>query len=359
MRDYQKVLFVRLSAIGDVTHALPAAMMLKKFRPDVHIGWICQQPAAMFAEMHPCVDEVHVFPKKELSSFSWKTLKRFRAFVSEIKECNYDISIDFQGLTKSSMLPFFSSVLERVGFGDQNGREISKIFYNTRIATKEGSHVIQKNLDLLAGLEIHDLTLDQIEVPYIFLDEEKSAAVVKRFAGFDFCRSIIINPGGGWVTKIWPVKHYRELIRKFIDDGAGLINAQILIAWGPGEEELAKEIYEPFRDSPSVKILDSTTLFELSVILDKAMLVIGGDTGPIHIAAGLGTPVVSIFGPSDSRRNRPIGHAVALQDFECEPCWNRGECPRNIDLQCLSAIDSDAVFQASISLLNKNKGLSL
>lgn len=343
----EKILFVRLSAIGDVVHTLPCVHILKESLPSVKIGWLVESTASFLVEMNPYVDYVHYYPRKELSKPGLKMIKFARNFLKNLNDVSYDTSIDFQGLTKSSIIPFLARISERIGFAGKDGRELSRLFNKNRIKQVR-EHVIMKNCALLEPLLNRTVTQEEVALPYVHLSEEKTRPVHEKFHEYLVPAPVIINPGGGWITKIWPLAYYRKLIRMLVEDGA-----HVCISWGPGEEEMARSIYHPFQGKKGVHILPKTSLFELAALLQKASLVIGPDTGPIHIAAGLDRPVVSIFGPSDNRRNAPwSSKAIALQEFfPCGPCWNKTTC--KYELRCLAAIEPEKVHSAAMKLIVK------
>ncbi len=329
-----KILFVKLSAIGDVTHVLPIVKYLKLNNSEIFIGWVVQKLSYFLLKDNPFIDKIHIMENKDF--------RNYVKIIRELKEEKYEVSIDFQGLTKSAIIPFFAGIKKRIGFGDEDGREISKLFYNYKVIPDKGLHIIDKNFSLVKVLGFENFDVNAL-IPYIYINF--SDDIKDKFKDYNIEKSIIINPGGGWKTKIWSIKYYQQLISMLVKKGF-FIN----ILWGPGEEKLARKIYDGFNQNYAVKLFPPTNLLEMSYIVKNAKLVIGGDTGPLHIAAGFGTKTICIFGPSDSRRNAPIGKNISLQKFlSCGPCWNRKYCKYN--LKCLTLIKPMEVYKAVEEIL--------
>lgn len=264
-----RLLVLRLSALGDVIHTIPAVVSLRE-RAD--ITWVVEAPYRELVEIVAGVDTVPVRMKK------WT--REPRAAIDAIASMRgVDASIDFQGLVKSSILGFVSGARIRYGFHRDAIREKpALLFSNRHIPVDTTRHVIEQNLEL-ASVQAGEGNWTELPTPV----PGSEAAVV-------------ILPGAGKPNKIWP--HFREL--------AAILGPKALVVWGPGEHDLAR--------ATGARMAPPTNLRELAYVLSKAGIVVGGDTGPLHLAAALGTKVVGLYGPTDPRRNGPYGQLSRVID---------------------------------------------
>lgn len=347
--NIKSILIVRLSAIGDVIHALPVLNELRKKYPDAKIGWIVEELSAPLLENHPQLDKVYVIPKKR-----WKKdlkssfFKEMRPFFQKVKADGWDVAIDLQGLTKSGLVAYSSGAKYRIGYGDHDGREINKVFTNHKVnPDKSAFHVVARNLELLRPLQIEP----DHETPGVIgiLDEEKQEIRSKlEEAGWDAeSKLVALNPGAGWPNKKWPPSNFAALGKMLFDQ----YDLYPVIFWGPGEESLRDEILAGLKDSSTPGFAaPKTTVRELAVMISVMNFFVGGDTGPTHMAGMFGVPTVSIFGASDGHRNRPwpVNSSLMIQReaIDCVPCWKR-ECPLAGEeyIKCLTQISTDDVMK--------------
>ena len=256
-----KLLVVRLSALGDVIHAIPAVVALKQRYDD--IAWAVEQP---YKELVETVAGVRAIPVS-LKKWSFAKVTEARKNVK-----GADVAIDFQGLIKSSLLAWASGAKERIGFAKEHIKEKPAAWFLTKkIAIDPSQHVVDWNLQL-AGVTMPEVDF----APFVKGELDSHGAVV-------------LLPGAGRPEKMWPVEHFRALAQRLGD--------RALAVWGPGEEERARAI--------GCRMAPKTSLRELAKLLKTASVVIGGDTGPLHLADALGTKVVGLYGPTNPRRNGP------------------------------------------------------
>ena len=265
----KRLLVLRLSALGDVIHTIPAVVPLRE-RYDV--TWVVEAPYRELVEIVAGVKTIPVRMKK------WT--REPRAAIDAIAAMrSVDVSIDFQGLVKSAVLGFVSGARTRYGFDRDAIREQpALLFSNRHIAVDRTKHVIEQNLEL-ANVAAGEGRWSDFPMPV---------------AGTE--GAIVLLPGAGKPNKIWP--HFRELAKQ--------LGPRALVVWGPGERELAEAI--------GGRMAPPTNLRELAYVLQKAEIVIGGDTGPLHLAAALGTKVLGLYGPTDPRRNGPYGQLSHVID---------------------------------------------
>lgn len=310
----QRILIVRLGAMGDVIHALPAVAMLRAALPDALIGWAIEErwtellsaPEAVLAPRSPhkpLADKIHVINTREwrralLSDETWKDILVARRGLREMK---YDLALDLQGAWKSGAVAHASGANLRIGFRQPRERGAS-MFYTQQVAAA-GAHIIDQNISLAAAaLRRYDLeNLGSSDLPLLPRDtaaESWCDATLARHS-LQANRFAILNPGAGWDAKCWPVEKYGEVARNLAQDGI-----RSVVNFGPAEEPLAREV-EANSDDAATAI--PCSVGELIAITRRARLFIGGDTGPMHLAAAFKVPVVGIFGPTDPARNGPYG----------------------------------------------------
>lgn len=303
----RRLLMVRLSAMGDIIHALPAVTALREVYPEAIIGWLVEERWAELlcarstprsgprSPQRPLVDQVHTVDTKlwRKDMFSTPTRRAFAKAIKELRAPSYEVTIDFQGLIRSAVFALLSGTLMRFGF--KNPREyVANWFYAFPVAAR-GTHVIQQNLSLAEAVAWQTLKMPRVELPR---DEAAEREIENRLTVRHAGKFALMNPGAGWGAKQWPAGRYGAAARALVDDGI-----QSLVNFGPGEESLAQAV-EDASEGAAQRV--SCSLAELIALTRRASLFIGGDTGPMHLAAALDIPVVAIFGPTDPARNGPF-----------------------------------------------------
>ena len=336
----KRILIIRLSAIGDVLRVLPAFQVLKKHYHGCYIGWVVEEGAKDILQAHPGIDEVFVFPKKsikrKLKSISGigSGFSEFFSFMKRIRHERFDMVIDFHGLFKSGIISFLSGAPERVAFDAGATKEFNFLFNNQRfpLAKKHVSR-IERNLSLLRSMGL-DTAHDP---PAIYVPEEDQEFVRHFFRQqhIDRRRPIMaIHPGTSPTTpyKRWEPHRYAVVADKAIEESA----AQVLFTWAGKEIEMVNQIvgmmtYKAFI-APEL-----TNLCQLAEVFRLSDLYLGGDTGPMHLAAFVGIPVVAVFGPTDYVVNEPYAltpHIIIRNEIKCSPCrkytCSRRDCMRDI-----------------------------
>lgn len=333
IRFAMRVLIVKLSSIGDIVHTLPVAAAIKREVADARLFWVAERASAGILRNNRLLDGLIEVDTKALRSGKavlGKTLESaFRQF-RELRAPELDLSIDFQGLFKSATISKLSGAKRRFGFTKDALREPACAFlYTDRIAVEPGLNVVKKNLSLAEGAlaeytqrEI-PLLEGNIEFP-IFTDDadRREALTVSEKAGGKFA---ILNPGGGWVTKLWRAEDYGRLA-DIVWEELGLVP---VLSTGPGEEDLARRAATASKSDKLLSVsLGLKAFYELARM---AEIYVGGDTGPTHIAVAAGCPVVGIFGPTEWWRNgsvRPDDVCVGRNDIECRIDCHRRTCDK-------------------------------
>ena len=318
------ILFVKLGAIGDIVHTLPALSAVRKAFPDAHISWAAERRSAEILRGNPLIDELIEIDTKSIRTRQNADgiLNEIRTQAKGLRRNKYDVAIDFQGLLKSAAIAKFSGAPRRFGFARKALREpASRFLLTDTVEVPVQIHVIRKNLALVAaslGIAVPD---NSFEFPIASGPEHfKEADETMARVGPEFA---ILNPGGGWATKLWPAERFGELARMLWSRH----RLPSVISIGPKEENLAEIALGHSADARvTVANVSLKGFFELS---KRASLYVGGDTGPTHLAVAAGAPVVGLFGPTEWWRNgspNPRDLCVERLDIGCRTDCHRRRC---------------------------------
>lgn len=352
-KTIERLLVVRLSAMGDVIHTLPAVYALRQAFPQAFIGW---QIESRWAELlcapgsprrgqrssqRPLVDEVHSVNLKAWgkSLLSISTLQGIATVWNDVRAARYDVAVDLQGAIRSAVLAQWSGA--RVVYGASEPREAPASLWYTRKEVARGRHIIEQNLSIAEAITERRMKLSTTDIScQLPSDPQAEARVTQHLAQHGIGDFAILNPGAGWGAKRWPAVRYGEVARRLA--GMGICP---LINYGPGEEDLFRAVLSA---SGGTARPTRGSITELIALTRRARLFIGGDTGPLHLAAALRIPVVGIYGPTDPARNGPYGtRSIVLRSPESFTTHARSAEP---DVALL-AIGSDAVAGAAEKLL--------
>lgn len=331
-----KILLVRLGALGDIVHAVPVAAALRRALPDATVDWLVDRRYAGVLALFPVAHEIiQIAPGREWRA-SLRTVRVLRAR-------RYDVALDLQGLLKSALLARLSGAGRVVGFSPRALREpAASLFHTESIELGRQGHVIAKNVRMLHAVGVTPGAV--IEMPMIE-DDADAAGVVASTASDPF---MVINPGAGWPNKQWSPERFGQLAATV----ARTHMLRSLVVWGPGEETLARAVADASEGTAAVA--PRTSLPTLVAFLRKASVVVAGDTGPLHLAAAAGAPIVGIYGPTNPVRNGPWSpHDVCLSRFtECR-CHHKRRCTQAV--RCLDTIGVDEVAAAVSTRLTRGR----
>lgn len=347
--NIEHLLIVRLSAMGDVIHTLPAAQALRDAFPHAMIGWLIEERWAELlcapgtsrrgprSTQRPLVDWVHtvnlVAWRKSL--FKIQTLQQIAQVWNDVRSAQYDAAVDLQGALRSAVLARWSSA--RAVYGASEPRESPASLWYTRQTAAHGTHVIEQNLSIAEAVAGRKINTPRVEFPRDPVAEKR---IRHDLAQQGIREYVILNPGAGWGAKRWPAERYGEVARQLSSDGLCPV-----INFGPGEERLVEEVV---RASCGTAKPIKLSISELIALTRHAKLFVGGDTGPMHLAAALGVPVVAIFGPTDPGRNGPYGtRSIVLRNPASPTTHARSPQPDEAMLE----IDAAAVVEAARRLL--------
>ncbi|AGB42275.1 3-deoxy-D-manno-octulosonic-acid transferase [Halobacteroides halobius DSM 5150] len=348
----RKILLVRLSAIGDVIHALPVARAVRETYPQAQLTWIVEEKAKDLVIDNPNLDRVIVLPKEQ-----WKadfkankraTLKEAKEFFAKIrKEYDFDLALDLHGLFKSGLTAYLSGAKRRIG--SQAGQEGSPLFYNQQLELPTTQmHQIDKHLYLAKkGL---GATSQEVGFDIVISKEEKIKVdqLLTELKITETDKLVAINPLTSWESKNWLPSRYAQLADRLIKE----LDVTVIFTGGPSDQEQIEAIQDQM-DTLAYNLAGQTNLKETAELYRRALIFVGGDTGPLHLAVAMGLPAVALFGPTTPVTHGPYGkeHIVIQPDIECKKCWKR-ECPKETH-RCMEEITVDQVF----SVINQKIGV--
>ena len=323
----RRILIIKPSAIGDVVHALPVLNLLRRKWPEAHISWLVTPACAGLLERHPQLDEVIRFDRKEFGR-GWRSPRvalDLLRFMWSLRARRFDLVVDLQGLFRSGWMALETFAPVRVG--PANAREGAWLFYTHRVRTgSDEQHAIERYLTIAQALGC-----ERGPVEFHFaVDDDDRAAVAAMVPTGPYA---VLMPGANWATKQWPVERFAALVepvrRRF-----GL---ESVVAGGPDVSGLARQI------PGAIDLAGKTNLRQLVALLERAALVVANDSGPMHIAAALGRPLVTPYGPTNPVRTGPFGRldSVVRLDIPCSPCYSRRCCHQS----CLQWLTIDPVLE--------------
>jgi 3-deoxy-D-manno-octulosonic-acid transferase/heptosyltransferase-1 len=330
------ILIVKLSAIGDVIHTLPSLAVLRRLYPDAHITWVVEEAAADIVKNQPYLDEVIVSRRKSwLKYFKdgqfHRPLGEIKLFLKQLRQRPYDLVIDFHGLLKSSVIVYFSRGKRKLGYDSL--QELSGLFLNEKIPEDMNKHAVDRYLDFPRYL---GAKVDNVE--FILPQNNDAEAKVQLLMSnykLDDKNFIAINPIAYWETKLWDNDNFARL--------ADLIkeNLKMDVVFTGSEKGTLEGITSKMK-TEGINLGGRTSLSELASLYKKARFVITTDSGPMHLAAAVGTPVIALFGPTDPARTGPYGkgHTIIRTDLPCSPCFLKKCATR----KCMQDISPNQVF---------------
>ena len=320
-----RILIVKLGSIGDIVHTLPALAALRGAMPQAEISWVVERRSAEILRDNPLLDRLIEVDTKALRRvlMSGETLRAPRQQLRRLRASAFDVALDFQGLLKSASIARLSGARRVFGYSRPGLREpASSLLLSKTIAVPKQTHVIRKSLLLLEGalgvpvpeelsFPINTTASDEAEA------QEAAATTGGKYA--------ILNPGGGWPTKLWSVDRFGKLA-DLLWSNFGISS---LVTYGPGEEALAESVRQSSSSGKALPV--SLSLKGFYSLARGAKVYVGGDTGPTHIAVAARTPIVGLFGPTEWWRNgspHPEDICVERTDIDCRVDCHRRSCSK-------------------------------
>jgi heptosyltransferase-1 len=333
-RPPKKILIVKPSSLGDVVHSLPFLNSVRSCFPKAEIHWVIAKGLEGLLDGNPMVDRLIVINKDKWKKISRaaSTLREVKGLFSEIGHEGYDLAIDLQGLMRSGVITMASRAGLRIGFSE--AREGSRFFYNKKVRGGKDVHAVDRYLKIATalGCELGDPVFP---FPLTKKGVEEGRELKEEFGDY-----IVIVPGARWDTKIWPAEYFGRV--------AAMLPHRCIVVGSGSDRELAERVVSASRRN-AVSFAGRTDITQLIGLMRGAKLAISNDSGPMHIAAAFGVPVVAVFGPTSPGRTGPYGkrHAVVESGVSCAPCF-RKKCH---DVKCMRGITPEVVYEKARSLI--------
>jgi len=325
---FKKILVVKPSSLGDIVHSLPFLNALKTRFPNAEIHWVVAKGLEGLLECHPMVNRLIIINKdmwKKLSKTA-DTIKEVKQLFKDIRNEQYDLAVDLQGLFRSGVITMATRAPVRIGFSE--AREGSHLFYNIKVQGGKDVHAVERYMKIAGALGCDE---KNILFPFSLCNSEmKNLGDIRK----NMKEYAVIVPGARWDTKIWAAENFGRL--------ASLLPLSSLVIGSKSDIGIAERVVQTSHGK-AVSLAGKTGLKELVEVMRHARIVISNDSGPMHIAAGFKVPVVAIFGPTSPVRTGPYGkgHIVIKSDLECAPCFKK-HCK---DLKCMQRITVDDVYE--------------
>ncbi len=343
MNNLKNVLIVKMSSIGDVIHAMPVSWAIKETYPKAKITWVVEKAALSLVKANPCVDRVILFKKEEFRASVGSFIRNTVALRRELRAEHYDLSLDLQGLIKSAFIVKLANADVKLGTADM--RELSDKVSRRVTGKNAGGHIVERYLDVAREI---GCAVKKVRFPLeLNAREQKIAAQIAEKAGARLSSPYaILVAGSSWPSKCWSAKSFAEY-------SDWLYNQKIipiLAGAGAAEEQKAAEI-ESMTEIPPVNLVGKLSLAQLGFIMKKAALVVGSDTGPVHLGAGMGAKTIMLMGPTKPYRTGTYNQSgnIMVADRPCRECMKK-VCPKGLD--CLGAIKVADVAEKTRALLN-------
>ncbi len=347
-REFHRILIIKPSSLGDVTHALPVLHGLRQRYPRAHVAWLIATSCCDLLAGHPQIDELVPFDRRRYGQMlrSVSAAREFLSFVRQLRARRFDLVIDLQGLFRSGFLAWAAGARTRIGFG--RTREFASIFYTHRIPAGDPDEHAVRRYYRVAGM------LGFADVPITFRLHVQAAGRLRadallREAGLGPDeRYAILTPGARWETKIWPA----EKMAAVADHLRRAHGLRIVLAGGPAEAPDCRTVQAALGE-PVANLCGRTRIAELVALIDGSTIMLSNESGPMHVAVALGRPVVGVVGPTNPRRNGPFSanSRIVQAALPCSPCYRkkRSQCPHA--LACMANVPPADVIRAADALL--------
>lgn len=331
----ERILIIKPSAIGDIVHALPVLNLLRQKWPAAKISWMVTPTCAGLLEGHPQIDQIILFDRKRLGH-AWRNpiaMRELWRFARGLRKHRFDMVIDLQCLLRSGWLSWETQAPIRIGLS--NAREFGGMFHTYRVPVSWNQHAVDRYLALAESLGCGNAP---VEFPFATNDTDRAQVAELVPHGTRFA---VLLPGTNWMTKRWPIEYFAACVGP-LQSRFGL---ETVIAGGPADSPLAAQIN-------GLNLCGKTNLRQLVALLERAELVIANDSGPMHIAAALGKPLVSPYGPTNPNRTGPYHRmdSVLRVAVPCSPCYSR-TCSHQ---SCLRFLGVDSVLDLAAEQLAPN-----
>ncbi len=343
----QRILLIKLTSLGDVIHALPVASRLKTSFPRIKLYWVVEDRCAPILEAHPLLEGVVVYPRKKIQALlarkswgeAWSELVRLRRALRDLR---IDLSIDLQGLAKSGLMALLAGAPRRLGC---TGLKEFSYWVSRQIPEGEGLHAVDRNLKVAEFLGCPpgppDFQLGLRSEERTWADHFLQTQGVREGE-----KIIGLQVGASLPQKCWPLNQWGALLERL-----SLLEGVQVVLLGDAQDRQRFLGQVPISGRGVIDGLGRLSLRHLAAVMERCRLVVGSDTGPLHLAVALGLPVVGLYGPDDPRFTGPYGkgNRIHYKKLACSPCYKNPTCQGRFD--CLRAIEAPEVFESLRELL--------
>jgi len=356
--DFTRTLIIKPSSLGDVVQALPVLTALREAHPQARVAWLAAAPLADLLLGHPRLDEVILFDRRRFGHVgrSLTVTADFMAFIQDVRQRRFTAVLDLQGLFRSGFLAAATGAPARVGFA--SARELATVFYTLAVPLPHDEmHAVDRYLALARHIGLAEpRARDHLPVA-----GESRAAVRARLAGEGIAPQeplVVVAAHARWATKQWPPERFAEVLLRL----HGETGARGVLVGGGAAAPVGRQVAERAACARPIDLSDRTTLKEMVALVAEARAVVTNDSGPMHVAAAVGTPVAAIFGPTHPGRTGPYGpgHRVLTGQAACRPCFRR-ECPyggAEGALECLLTVKADEVARHLLEIWRESPMLN-
>jgi heptosyltransferase I len=333
MSDYRHILLIKPSSLGDIVHAMPTCAAIRLAYPKARLTWLVKREWAGLVERIDGVDRV------------WSVESTFTGWLSQVfslRAEHFDLVVDLQGLFRSAAIGRLSGSPLLVGFA--NGREGSPWFYSMRVSVPQSEmHAVDRYLLVAKAVGAAESGTPEFRFRIPQTDYDEADRLLGRFGVTPGTNWVAMSVSARWPTKRWPPESFAEVADRLQQEGFGAV----VMIGGPDERADIAAVIERMK-TPAIDLAGTTTVGLLPAFLSKASLLITNDSGPMHVAAAVGTPVVALFGPTSAVRTGPygVGHSVLTGNIPCRPCFSR-TCHNTLPLECLRTVSPEQVLAAA------------
>ena len=333
MEDYRHILFIKPSSLGDIIHAMPTCAAIRRAYPKARLTWLVKRGWAGLVERIDGVDRV------------WPVESTFKGWLSQVsllRAEHFDLVVDLQGLFRSAAIGWLSGSPLLVGFA--NGREGSPWFYSKRVPVPPlEMHAVDRYLLVAKTVGAGDSGTPEFRFRIPQTDYDEVDRLLSGSGVTPGTSWVAMNVSARWPTKMWPAASFADVADRLQQEGSG----PVVMIGGPDERADVARV-NGMMTTPAIDLAGATTVGLLPALLSRASLLITNDSGPMHIAAAVGTPVVALFGPTSAVRTGPygVGHGVLTGKVPCSPCFSR-TCHNTLPLECLKTVSPEQVLTAA------------
>ncbi|MGB0714564.1 MAG: lipopolysaccharide heptosyltransferase II [Phycisphaerae bacterium] len=343
-RQFERILLVKPSSLGDVLHGLPVLHFLRRRFPTSIIHWLVAKPLAPLIADQPGIDQLVMFDRKTLgrAGRSWQATGELSAFIKSLRRARYDLVIDLQGLFRSAFFTWISGAPVRIGF--REAREGARWLYSHHIPVAEDSlHAVDRNCDVA---RLFEPAAAPARFDYrIEPESERVALDLIKGIGLNQNAYIALVPGARWETKMWPPTSFAQVAIKLVER----LGLRSILLGGPDDHERCQHI-ERESDGAAVSLAGRTSLAGLAALIRHASCVVCHDSGAMHMAVAMEKPLVCIVGPTNPDRTGPYRRRadVVQKSLDCSPCYLRKLSQCGFEHACMVDLEVDRVVEAAV-----------